>query len=91
MDNIVSMGREAVILAGGLGTRLREVVDELPKSMAPVNGRPFLSYILDHLSAYNFKRIILATGYKNEAIAGHFGDQGGSRNRRGSSSCFLPC
>jgi D-glycero-alpha-D-manno-heptose 1-phosphate guanylyltransferase len=72
------MEREAVILAGGLGTRLRDVVEELPKSMAPVNGRPFLSYILDHLSKFNFKRIILATGYKNEAILNYFGDSYGS-------------
>jgi D-glycero-alpha-D-manno-heptose 1-phosphate guanylyltransferase len=72
------MEREAVILAGGLGTRLRDVVEELPKSMAPVNGRPFLSYILDHLLKFNFKRIILATGYKNEAIVNYFGDSYGS-------------
>ncbi len=72
------MSREAVILAGGLGTRLRDVVEELPKSMAPVNGKPFLSYILGHLSKFRFKRIILATGYKNEAIVSYFGDNYGS-------------
>jgi D-glycero-alpha-D-manno-heptose 1-phosphate guanylyltransferase len=72
------MEREAVILAGGLGTRLRDVVEEVPKSMAPVNGKPFLSYILDHLSAYKFTRIVLATGYKNEAIVSYFGDHYGS-------------
>lgn len=71
------MGREAVILAGGLGTRLREVVEEIPKSMAPVNGRPFLEYVLDHLVESGFTRIILATRYKNEAITSYFGDHHG--------------
>jgi D-glycero-alpha-D-manno-heptose 1-phosphate guanylyltransferase len=72
MVYINSMEREAVILAGGLGTRLRDIVDEIPKSMAPVNRKPFLEYVLDHLSLYGFKRIILATGYKNESIAAYF-------------------
>ncbi|MGD0583545.1 MAG: nucleotidyltransferase family protein [Bacteroidales bacterium] len=69
------MGREAIILAGGLGTRLRDVVEELPKSMAPVNGKPFLAYILDHMTGYGFTRIILATGYKNRVVSNYFGDQ----------------
>ena len=43
------MTTEAIILAGGLGTRLREAVPDLPKSMAPVAGRPFLSYVIDYL------------------------------------------
>ncbi len=43
--------QEAIILAGGLGTRLRSMVEEQPKSMAPINGRPFLEYLLDHLIA----------------------------------------
>jgi D-glycero-alpha-D-manno-heptose 1-phosphate guanylyltransferase len=68
------MEREAIILAGGLGTRLKEVVDEIPKSMAAVNGKPFLAYIMDHLSRFGFTRIILATGYKNEAVSGYFGN-----------------
>ena len=71
------MEREAVILAGGLGTRLREVVDDIPKSMAPVNGKPFLEYVLNRLIEYRFNRIILATGYKNEAISSYFGDHHG--------------
>ena len=41
---------EVIILAGGLGTRLRSVVQEVPKCMAPVGGRPFLAYLLDCLS-----------------------------------------
>ena len=71
------MEREAVILAGGLGTRLRGVVDDLPKSMAPVNGKPFLHYILSHISSVRFKRIILATGYKGDIIQQYFGNRFG--------------
>ena len=40
-----------IILAGGLGTRLRSVVSDLPKCMAPVNGKPFLDYVIDYFSA----------------------------------------
>jgi D-glycero-alpha-D-manno-heptose 1-phosphate guanylyltransferase len=68
------MTREAIILAGGLGTRLRGIVDELPKSMAPVNDRPFLYYLLRELSQASFNRVILATGYLNESIKKYFGN-----------------
>lgn len=71
---------EAVILAGGLGTRLRGVVDNVPKPMAPVNGRPFLSLILDELRKYNFKKAILAVGYKHRKIVEYFGNTYGSLN-----------
>lgn len=69
------MVKEAIILAGGLGTRLRDVVQEMPKSMAPVNGRPFLEYQLDYLEGYGLGRVILSVGYKHEAITGHFGNE----------------
>ncbi|MDP4281436.1 MAG: nucleotidyltransferase family protein [Bacteroidota bacterium] len=65
---------EAIVLAGGLGTRLRGVVNELPKSMAGINGRPFLEYLLNYLSGQQISRIILSVGYKNEAIRDFFGD-----------------
>ncbi|MGQ9685982.1 MAG: nucleotidyltransferase family protein [Thiobacillaceae bacterium] len=65
---------QAVILAGGLGTRLRSVVPELPKPMAPVAGRPFLTYVLDGLVAAGFEAAVLAVGYRAEAIRAHFGD-----------------
>jgi len=68
------MAGEAVILAGGLGTRLREVVSDLPKPMAPVNGRPFLEYLLSYLQKYHIRKVILATGYKHETISAHFGN-----------------
>jgi len=69
---------EAIVLAGGLGTRLRGVVADLPKAMAPVNGRPFLAYLLDPLIAAGFDAAILAVGYMSEKIQGHFGDHYGS-------------
>jgi D-glycero-alpha-D-manno-heptose 1-phosphate guanylyltransferase len=65
----------AIILAGGLGTRLRSVVKDLPKCMAPINGIPFLSYILMKLSKSGFKRVILAVGYLKEVIISTYGSK----------------
>jgi len=65
---------EAIVLAGGFGTRLRTVVPDLPKPMAPVNGRPFLERLLDYWIAQGVTRFILSTGYRHEAIAAHFGN-----------------
>lgn len=62
------MVKEAIILAGGLGTRLRKAVPDLPKSMAPVAGRPFLSYVIDHLRMQGVHRFIFSLGYKSELI-----------------------
>ena len=64
---------EAIVLAGGLGTRLRAAVPDLPKPMAPVNGRPFLERLLDYWVAQGVKRLILSVGYRHEAIRAHFG------------------
>ena len=67
---------EAIILAGGFGTRLRSVVSDLPKPMAPVaGGRPFLEVVMDRLQCQGFNHIVLSTGYKHEAIESHFGDR----------------
>ena len=65
---------EAIVLAGGLGTRLRGVVDDVPKPMAPVQGRPFLALVLDQLVAAGFTAAIFAAGYRHEAIRGYFGE-----------------
>ena len=65
---------EAIILAGGMGTRLREVVTDVPKPMAPVNGKPFLHFILQWLKIYPVNKIILSVGYKSEKIVEFFGD-----------------
>ncbi len=64
---------EAIVLAGGFGTRLRTVVSELPKSMAPVAGRPFLEHLFDYLILQGVRRVVLSVGYKHELIEGHFG------------------
>ena len=57
------MGKEVIILAGGLGTRLRSVIDDVPKCMAPVAGRPFLWYLLRYLSHFDVEKVILSVGY----------------------------
>lgn len=64
---------EAIILAGGLGTRLREVVSDVPKPMAPVNGRPFLEHLMDYWIGQGIQRFILSVGYLADKIESHFG------------------
>lgn len=64
---------EAVVLAGGFGTRLRQVVPDLPKPMAPIAGRPFLEILLSMLAHKGFKRTVLSLGFKSEKITRHFG------------------
>jgi D-glycero-alpha-D-manno-heptose 1-phosphate guanylyltransferase len=59
---------EAIVLAGGLGTRLKTVVADLPKSLAPVAGRPFLAYLLDHARKQGVEKFIFALGYKTELM-----------------------
>ena len=59
---------EVIILAGGLGTRLRSVVSELPKCLASVAGKPFLWYLLKYLTRYDVNRVILSVGYLREVI-----------------------
>lgn len=67
------MTLQAVVLAGGLGTRLRSAVGETPKVMAPIAGRPFLEHVLVELDRQGFRHVILAVGYKKEAVIAHFG------------------
>ncbi len=67
--------REAIILAGGKGTRLREVVSDVPKPMAPINGTPFLEILLKKLVRSKFDRIIVSVGYMGEVIMNYFGDK----------------
>src|SRR5258706_6630752 len=61
-------GHEAIILAGGLGTRLRNSVPDLPKCMAPVAGRPFLFYVINYLRSQRIEKFIFSLGYKHEVI-----------------------
>lgn len=65
---------KVVVLAGGLGTRLRQVVKDLPKPMADINGTPFLELLLDNLLAYGSDEFILCVSYMREAIQTRFGD-----------------
>lgn len=67
--------KEAIILAGGFGTRLSHIVSDVPKPMAPVCGEPFLRFIMDDLQAKGVERIVLAVGYKHECIENYFGSQ----------------
>ncbi|MES2774609.1 MAG: nucleotidyltransferase family protein [Bacteroidota bacterium] len=67
--------KECIILAGGLGTRLRTVVAELPKCMAPVAGRPFIDYVIDYFVSQGIEKFVLALGYKAEVIIGHIQEQ----------------
>ena len=62
----------AIILAGGLGTRLRTVVSEIPKPMAPVCGKPFLHYLFQYLKKQAISEVILSVGYKAELIQEYF-------------------
>lgn len=65
---------EAIVLAGGFGTRLQSVVKDVPKPMADINGKPFLEYILTYLANNGVKKIILSVGYKKEIIENYFGN-----------------
>ncbi|EAJ4658614.1 D-glycero-D-manno-heptose 1-phosphate guanosyltransferase [Campylobacter coli] len=66
---------QAIVLAGGLGTRLRSVVQDLPKPMAPINGKPFLAFVLEHLKKQGITEIILSVSYKYELIQEYFKDE----------------
>lgn len=63
---------DIIILAGGLGTRLNQTVPDTPKPMAPINGKPFLQYLLNHINAAGFRRVILSTGYMSGKIESYF-------------------
>jgi D-glycero-alpha-D-manno-heptose 1-phosphate guanylyltransferase len=76
MDNPSFMRiTEAIILAGGMGTRLREAVSDVPKPMAPVGNRPFLAYLLDDLKIQKIQHVILSVGYQYEVIKNYFGTE----------------
>ena len=63
----------AIILAGGMGTRLRSAVPDLPKPMAPVSGRPFLEHQMDYWIGQGVNRFVISVGYMKEVIMDHFG------------------
>ncbi len=66
---------EAIILAGGLGTRLRDAVPDLPKCMAPVAGHPFLYYIIRYLESQGVKRFVFSLGYRHDVVEDFLRDQ----------------
>ena len=66
--------QEAIILAGGLGTRLRSAVPDLPKCMAPVNKRPFIYYVVTHLQKQGIQRFIFSLGHKSEAFTNYIAE-----------------
>lgn len=63
----------AIILAGGMGTRLRTAVPDLPKPMAPIDGRPFLEHLMDYWIDQGVSRFVLSVGYKKEVIMDYLG------------------
>ncbi len=70
------VGRQCVILAGGRGTRLGSLVDQLAKPMLPVGGRPFLEHLVSEIRRFGFDRFVLLAGYRGELVAEHFKDGG---------------
>jgi len=66
---------EAIVLAGGFGTRLRQVVADVPKPMAPIAGRPFLEILLRSLAQKGFSRVVLSLGFMAAKITSHFGSR----------------
>ncbi len=65
--------KEAVILCGGKGTRLKTVVADVPKPLAPIGEKPFLSILMDYLQKQGVQRVVLATGYMHETIERTYG------------------
>lgn len=74
MDNAMKIN-ECIILVGGQGTRLKSVVQNIPKPMADINGKPFLEYLLHYLNTQGCNHVVLSVGYKHEIIADYFGNQ----------------
>jgi D-glycero-alpha-D-manno-heptose 1-phosphate guanylyltransferase len=67
--------KEAIVLAGGLGTRLKKIVSNLPKCMAPVAGQPFLKHVIRYLLSQGIEKIIFSLGYKHEVIEKFLNDE----------------
>ncbi len=67
------MKEDVIILAGGFGIRLSGVVKDAPKPMADILGKPFLHYIFLQLKEYDFRHVVLSTGYRSRQISDYFG------------------
>ena len=70
---------DAVILCGGMGSRLRTVVADRPKPMAEIDDRPFLDILIDSFCEFGFRRFVLCAGYMSQSIRDHYGSRTGSR------------
>jgi len=68
------MFKKAVILAGGLGTRLRPLTNDIPKPLLPIQGKPLIEHIIQNLKSHGIKEIVLSVGYRSEQIKNYFGD-----------------
>ena len=72
-DRHISLdGETCVVLAGGLGTRLRSVLPEIPKPMAPIRDKPFLEHLLCWIARSGIRRAVLSSGYRHEIIEEYF-------------------
>ena len=69
------MIKEAIILAGGLGTRLRAAIPDMPKPMAPIGGKPFLWYVLEYLHQSGIRKVVISVGHLHETIINQFGNK----------------
>jgi len=65
--------KEAIILAGGFGTRLRSVIHDIPKPVSLIGKKPFLEFLLKQLAMSGYERVVLSVGYRHEIISNHFG------------------
>ena len=65
----------AVVLAGGFGTRIKHLLGDLPKPMAPVNGRPFVEWVVRYIAAQGIRNVILSTGHLAATVEKHFAPQ----------------
>lgn len=86
--NIDPKDIDVVILCGGLGKRLRAAVNDRPKPIAEIKGRPFLDLLMDYVSSFGFSRFILCIGYKGELIRYYY-ENGHISPHQFSSSCYL--
>jgi len=70
----MSVKTAAIILAGGLGTRIRAIHPDKPKPMIPVDGRPFIEWVIRYLAHFGIEKIVVSSGYKGDQISGYFND-----------------
>ena len=73
----INVPNEAVLLAGGLGTRLQSTISDRPKPMAEIGGRPFLARVLEQVSGWGVRTVILSVGHMASSITAYFGQRFG--------------